>query len=110
MSDEQKETTGQDWSGVASVGTESEASFIVGFLESRGIPTRIIDKSFSQNPVPADEDLAAIEVAVPSDRFEEASASLEKRDEDFASATEGEATLMTDEGPAEIDPTENGSN
>ena len=110
MSDEQKEPTGQDWSAVASVGTESEASFIVGFLESRGIPTRIIDKSFSQNPVPADEDLAAIEVAVPSDRYEEASAALEKRDEDFASATEGEATLMTDEGPAEIDPTENGSN
>ncbi len=75
MSDEQKETTGQDWSAVASVGTESEASFIVGFLESRGIPTRIVDKSFSQNPVPADEDLASIEVAVPSDRFEEASAS-----------------------------------
>jgi hypothetical protein len=110
MSDEQKETTGQDWSGVASVGTESEASFIVGFLESRGIPTRLVDRSFSQNPVPADEDLASIEVAVPTDRFQEASAALEKRDDDFASATEGEATLMTDEGPAEIDPTENGSN
>ncbi|MBK9966714.1 MAG: hypothetical protein IPP07_18265 [Holophagales bacterium] len=110
MNDEPKEATGHDWSGVASVGTESEASFIVGFLESRGIPTRLVDKSFSQNPVPADEDLSDIEVAVPSDRFAEAAAALEKRDEAFASATEGEATLMTDEGPAEIDPTENGSN
>jgi hypothetical protein len=110
MSDEPKETPAQDWSGVASVGTEAEAGFIVGFLESRGIPARIVARSFSQNPVPADEDLAAFDVAVPSDRFEEAAAALEKRDDAFASATEGEATLMTDEGPAEIDPTENGSN
>jgi hypothetical protein len=110
MSDEPKETTGQDWSAVTSVGNEAEATFIAGFLEGRGIPVRIVDKSFTQNPVPADEDLAAFEIAVPSDRLEEASAVLEKRDEAFASATEGEATLMTDEGPAEIDPTENGSN
>lgn len=109
MGDEPKETTGQDWSAVASVGNEAEASFIVGFLEGRGIPTRIVDKSFTQNPVPADEDLAAFEVAVPTDRFEEAAAALEKRDDAFASATEGEATVMTDEGPEEIDPSENGS-
>ncbi len=110
MSDEPEETPGQDWSAVASVGNEAEATFIVGFLEGRGIPAKIVDKSFTQNPVPADEDLAAFEVAVPSERLEEASAALERREEAFSSATEGEATLMTDEGPAEIDPTENGSN
>ena len=110
MSDEPKETPGQDWSAVASVGTEAEATLIVGFLENEGIPARTLAKSFSQNPVPADEDLATIEVAVPTDRSEEAAGILAKRDEAFASATEGEATLLTDEGPAEIDPTENGSN
>lgn len=110
MSDEPKETTAVHWKGVASVGSEADATFIVGFLENRGIPTRLVDKSFSQNPVPADEDLASVEVAVPADRFDEAAEALAKRDEDFASATEGEATLMTDEGPAEIDPTESGSN
>lgn len=110
MNDEKQEPPGQDWSAVASVGTEAEATFIVGFLESRGIPARILDRSFTQNPVPADEDLASMEVAVPSDRFDEAADALEKRDEAFSSATEGEATVMTDEGPAEIDPTENGSN
>ncbi len=109
MGDEPKETTGQDWSAAASVGNEAEATFIVGYLENLGIPTRIVDKSFTQNPVPADEDLAAFEVAVPTDRFEEAAAALEKRDDAFASATEGEATVMTDEGPEEIDPSENGS-
>ncbi len=109
MSDEPKETPAQAWSGVTSVGTEAEAGFIVGFLESRGIPARIVDRSFSQNPVPADEDLAAFEVAVPSDRLDEAASALEKRESDFASSTEGEATLMTDEGPAEIDPTEGGT-
>ena len=60
--------------------------------------------------VPADEDLATVEVAVPFERFDEAAEALSKRDEAFASSTEGEATLMTDEGPAEIDPTESGSN
>ena len=85
-------------------------AFIVGFLESRGIPARIVDKSFTQNPVPNDEDLAAIEVAVPAGRLEEAAAALQKRETDFADSTEGEATLMTDEGPAEIDPTGDGSN
>lgn len=110
MNDETKETPMQDWSAVASVGSEAEATFIVGFLEGHGIPTRIVDKSFSQNPVPAEEGLAAVEVAVPTDRLEEAAVALAKREEAFASATEGEATLMTDEGPAEIDPTETGSN
>ena len=51
-----------------------------------------------------------VEVAVPTDRLEEAAAALARREKAFASATEGEATLMTDEGPAEIDPTETGSN
>lgn len=110
MSDETKGSPGQDWSAVTSVGSEAEASFIVGFLEGHGIPTRIVDKSFSQNPVPAEEGLAAVEVAVPTERLEEAAAALARRDEEFASATEGEETLMTDEGPAEIDPTEPGSN
>lgn len=110
MSDEPEDPHGQDWSAVASVGNEAEATFIVGFLESRGIPAKIVDKSFTQNPVPADEDLSAFEVAVTSDRLEEAAKALARRESDFASATEGEATLMTDEGPAEIDPTESGSN
>jgi hypothetical protein len=110
MTDEPKETTEERWQGVASVGSEAEGTFIVGFLESRGIPSQLVVKSFSQNPVPADEDLASVEVAVPAARFEEAAEALAKRDEAFSTATEGEDTLMTDEGPAEIDPTESGSN
>ena len=110
MSDEPSETPVLDWSAVTSVGNEAAATFIVGFLESRGIPARIVDKSFTQNPVPNDEDLAAIEVAVPAGRLEGAAAAPQKRETDFADSTEGEATLMTDEGPAEIDPTGDGSN
>ena len=110
MSDEPSETPVLDWSAVTSVGNEAEATFIVGVLESRGIPARIVDKSFSQNPVPNDEDLASIEVAVPVGRLEEAAAALAKRETAFADSTEGEATLMTDEGPAEIDPPGDGPN
>ena len=45
MSDEPSEPPSLDWSAVTSVGNEAEATFIVGFLESRGIPARIVDKS-----------------------------------------------------------------
>lgn len=110
MSDETKGSPGQDWTAVTSVGSEAEATLIAGFLQEHGVPARIVDKSFSQNPVPAEEGLASVEIAVPNERLEEAAAALARRDEEFASAIEGEATLMTDEGPAEIDPTEPESN
>ncbi len=102
MTDE-KPAAEERWSGVKSVPSEAEGSLVVGFLESEGIPARLVDRSFSETPT-SSEDLTEIEVAVPADRRAEAEAMLARRETAFEGQTEGEETLLTDEGPAEIDP------
>lgn len=92
-----------DWSGVESVANTAEAALIVGFLENHDIPARIVDKSFHQTPT-TDEDLSAIEVAVPTARLEEARAALERREKAFAEKPGEADSLQTDEGPQDIDP------
>ena len=91
------------WSAVQSAPNESEAALVVGFLESHGIPARVMDVSFHQYPT-STEDLSEVEIAVPTDRLDEARTALDQREKAFASSPEGDATVMTDEGPAEIDP------
>ncbi len=59
------------WEGVAAAANESEAALIAGFLESRGIPARVVDRSFHQTPTES-EDLSEIEVGVPAARVAEA--------------------------------------
>lgn len=102
MTDE-KTAAEEHWSGVESVPSEAEGALVVGFLESEGIPARIVDKSFRANPT-SSEDLTEIEVAVPTERKAEAEAVLARRNADFAGQKEGEVTLFTDEGPTDIDP------
>lgn len=91
------------WSRLEEVGSEAEGSMMVGFLETHGIPARIVDRSFHLTPA-MDEDLAPIEIAVPTERLEEARAALAVRERDFAKTEGGTDALMTDEGLAEIDP------
>jgi hypothetical protein len=104
MVEEKKESPSEDWVAVAAASQEAEASFLVGFLENHGIPTKIVDKSFTLTPTASDEDLSEVEVAVPAARVDEARAALAQRDTSFASDSGGTEALMTDEGPAEIDP------
>ena len=92
-----------DWSGVEAVASGVEASLVVGFLESEGIPARIVDKAFRQTPT-LDEDLSEVDVAVPTSRLEEARKLLASRDLAFSREKQGEAKVMTDEGAVEIDP------
>jgi hypothetical protein len=110
MSDEPRETPVLDWSAVTSVGNEAEATFIVGFLESRGIPARIVDKSFSQNPVPNDEDLASIEVAVPVGPARGGGRGPRQARDRLRRLDRGRGDPDDRRGPAEIDPTGDGSN
>ncbi len=92
----------ESWVAVEEAGDESEAAIVVGFLESLGIPARIMDKSFHQTPA-QNEDLIEIEVAVPASRVAEAEKALADRDEGFKKATEGEETVLTEEGLVDID-------
>jgi hypothetical protein len=104
MSETDEILESDSWSGVERVANEAEAALVVGFLENHEIPARVLDKSFHQAPNP-DEDLSPIEIAVPSDRLEDARRALAQREAAYAAAPHDADTdtLMTDEGPADID-------
>jgi hypothetical protein len=95
------------WSGVERVANEAEAALVVGFLQNHDIPARVLDKSFHQTPT-SGEDLSPIEIAVPSDRADDARRALESRQAAFASAPGDDDDVMTDEGPMDIDPSPEG--
>jgi hypothetical protein len=86
------------WEGVTSAANESEAALIAGFLESRGIPARVVDRSFHQTPTES-EDLSGIEVGVPSARVAEAREELARREKAYDKAAPG-SDLITDEEPS----------
>jgi hypothetical protein len=91
------------WKGIAPAANESEAALVAGFLQSRGIPARVVDRSFHQTPTES-EDLSPIEVAVPAARADEARAELAKRDRAFARNPGTPSDLQTDEGPRDVPP------
>jgi hypothetical protein len=86
------------WEGVAAAANESEAALIAGFLESRGIPARVVDRSFHQTPTES-EDLSEIEVGVPASRVAEAREELARREKAYDEAAPG-SDLITDEEPS----------
>ena len=96
-------TSEEHWEGVAPAANESEAALIAGFLESRGIPARVVDRSFHQTPTES-EDLSPIEVGVPAGRAEEARKELATRESAFAKDPGAPSDLQTDEGPRGVPP------
>lgn len=105
--DETRETVAagsadEGWSAVEGVVNEEEGALVVGFLESEGIPARVVDQSAHILPT-TNERLTPISVAVPTARVDEAVAVLSRRETAFASQKEGEETVLTDEGPAALD-------
>lgn len=86
------------WEGVTAAANESEAALIAGFLESRGIPARVVDRSFHLTPTES-EDLSGVEVGVPVARVAEAKAELARREKEYDDAPEG-ADLIGDDEPS----------
>lgn len=93
-----------DWVAVKAVPNETEAAILAGFLESEGIPARVVDRSFHLTPTVEDNDLSPIAVAVQRDRHAEAEALLASRESAFSAAEEDDEALLTDEGPARVGP------
>jgi hypothetical protein len=93
----------EHWENVAPAANESEAALIAGFLQSRGIPARVVDRSFHQTPTES-EDLSPIEVVVPAARADEARAELATREQAFAKDPGTPSDLQTDEGPRDVPP------
>lgn len=98
----------QGWVAVREVPNETEAALLAGFLESEGIPARVVDRSFHMTPTVEDNELSPIAVAVRRDRVDEAVALLASRESGFPAAGADEEALLTDEGPAHVDPEEPG--
>jgi hypothetical protein len=92
MTDESEER----WEGVAAAANEAEAALIAGFLESRGIPARVVDRSFHLTPT-ENEDLTEIEVGVPASRVAEAREELRRREKAWAEAPPGAEVVGDDE-------------
>ncbi|HEV2851925.1 MAG TPA: hypothetical protein VHC97_03885 [Thermoanaerobaculia bacterium] len=87
----------EDWEIVKIVGTEEEATVVVGFLQSSGIEA--VAESLHASEFPTDfGDLANVNIRVPAERAEEARAVLNQR-EDVATGDEGAlAGAPIDEG------------
>jgi hypothetical protein len=54
--------------------------------------------------MPEDDELSPIAVAVPEDRLAEAEQLLARREVEFSKAAEDADAVLTDEGPAHVDP------
>ena len=97
----------EEWEIVKIVGTEEEATIVVGFLQSSGIESEV--ESLRASEFPADiGELANVNIRVPAERAEEARALLNQR-EDVATGDEG---VMAGEPlpgePADPEPTAGG--
>lgn len=78
----------EDWEIVKIVGTEEEATIVVGFLQSSGIDAQA--ESLHASEFPTDfGDLAQVRIRVPAGNVQEALELLNQR-EDIATGDEGE--------------------
>jgi hypothetical protein len=95
----------EDWIIVKVVGSEEEASVVLGFLESCGIDAEI--ESLYSSEFPAEVgDLSEVRIRVPADRAGEATALLNEREnvatgEDGALAGAALDEAADGEGPVE---------
>jgi hypothetical protein len=100
------ETNGRDlmaesaeWEIVKIVGSEEEASIVIGFLQSSGIEAEAESLHASEFPAEIGE-LANVNIRVPAEQAEEARAALNSR-EDVATGDEG---TMSGEPLADSEP------
>ncbi|MFI5180566.1 MAG: hypothetical protein ACHQPI_04175 [Thermoanaerobaculia bacterium] len=100
---EPEEKHDQGWVAVKGVPNETEAAILAGFLDSEGIPARVVDRSFHMTPTVEDNDLSPIAVAVPKDRLAEAEALLATRESGFPATRSDDEAVLTDEGPAHVE-------
>lgn len=93
---------GTTWVEVASTGTEDEARLIQGFLEAEGIPAQVENVKFQMEPVNFGT-MGDIRVYVGTDDEARAQQLLRQREAEYQRLDDDDDTLVTDEGPAEID-------
>jgi hypothetical protein len=95
---------GTTWVEIASSGTEDEAQLIKGFLEAEGIGAQIENVKFSMEPINFGT-MGDIRVYVGSEDEARAQELLRSRNQEYERLDDDDETLVTDEGPADIDET-----
>jgi hypothetical protein len=93
---------GTTWVEIASTGTEDEANLIQGFLQAEGIPAQVENVKFGMEPVNFGT-MGDIRVYVGSEDEARAQELLKEREREYQKLDDDDDTLVTDEGPAEID-------
>jgi hypothetical protein len=102
-----------EWEIVKIVGSEEEASIVIGFLQSSGIEAEAESLHASEFPAEIGE-LANVNIRVPAEQADEARAALNAR-EDVATGDEGEMSgepvsdSDSDSGPGSLPASEPGS-
>ena len=88
---------------IASASNSDEAELICGFLENEGIPARV-EHADARSILPTNlGQLGDVRVYVAQDDEARAMALLAQREEQYERLDDDTETVVTDEGPAEID-------
>ncbi|MBV8519015.1 MAG: DUF2007 domain-containing protein [Acidobacteria bacterium] len=93
---------GTTWVEIASSGTDDEARLLQGFLEAEGIPAQIENVKFSMEPINFGT-MGDIRIYVGAEDEARALELLRQRDIEYRNLDDDDETLVTDEGPAEVD-------
>lgn len=90
------------WIEIASTGTEDEATLLRGFLEAEGIPAQIENVKFSMEPINFGT-MGDIRIYVGEQDEQRAQELLRQRERVYERLDDDTETVVTDEGPADID-------
>lgn len=93
---------GTTWVEIASSGTDDEARLLQGFLQAEGIPAQIENVKFSMEPINFGT-MGDIRIYVGAEDEARALELLRQRDIEYRNLDDDDETLVTDEGPAEVD-------
>ncbi len=92
----------ESWVLATAVANEADGAVVAGFLESHGLPARVVDEGFNLTPIP--DERWEFAVVVPRARLAEAREALARREAAFPAAKGDEEAVLTDEGPVHVDP------
>jgi hypothetical protein len=90
------------WVEIASSGTEDEAKLLAGFLVAEGIPAQIENVKFGMEPINFGA-MGDIRIYVQAEDEARAQQLLRTRNAEYDKLDDDGETVVTDEGPAEID-------
>ena len=93
---------GTTWVEIASAGTEDEARLLQGFLESEGIAAQVENVKFSMEPINFGT-MGDIRIYVAAEDEARTLELLRGREREYEKLDDDSETLVTDEGPAQID-------